>query len=157
MKKILFILTMLLSYSLTYATDAYTGANKDYDQVSVIASVINPLHVCLDECCVPSLPVVIIGTTRNITPNKDVKFKISGDGGRRVVVNTSTSVLVDEGVTLLGSWDPIPPSGFAFAGNMYESRFFEYKFRITGLKANVGITPGPREFLLEVNATYSDI
>lgn len=147
---------MLLSYGLTYATETYTGANKDDDQVSVLASVINPLHVCL-ECCVPDLPVVIIGSTRNITPNKDVKFKISGDGGRGVVVNTSSSILVDEGVTLLGSWDPIPPSGFAFAGSMYESRYFVYKFRITGLQANAGITPGPREFLLEVKATYSDI
>lgn len=154
MKKILFILTMLLSYGLTYATDSYTVANKDDDQVAVTASVINPLDVSI-QCCVPELPVVIIGSTRNV--NKEVKFNISGDGGRAVTLNTSSSVLVDEGVTLLGSWDAIPAGGFVFTGNMYQSRSFEYKFKITGLQANAGIAPGPREFLLEVKATYSEI
>lgn len=147
-------MTMLLSYGLTYATDAYTGANKDDDQVTVNASVINPLDVSV-MCCVPDLPVVIIGSTRNFS--KEVRFQITGDGGRAVQLNTSTSVLVDNGVTLLGSWDPTPSGGFVLPGDMYDFESIVYKFNITGLQANAGIGYGPRAFLLEVKAIYSEI
>lgn len=146
MKKILLVVVMLLSYSLTFAS-TYTSDNAKSADVNITGTVIAPLSVTAPTA--PTLPVVIKGTTRTFAAALPMVFNITGEGTYGITVTTVGPVAVT-GVSLVGSWQATPPTALvAGAATM--------TYTITGLNADAATTVGARTFNLKVTAEYTSL
>lgn len=146
MKKILLVVVMLLSYSLTFAND-YTALNAKDANVDITGTVIAPLAVTAPTA--PTLPVVIKGTARTFATSVPMQFNITGEGTYGITVTTAGPATVT-GVSLVGSWQATAPTALVDGAATMT-------YTITGLNAEAATTVGARTFNLKVTAEYTSL
>lgn len=147
MKKILLVVVMLLSYSLTFAS-TYTSDNAKSADVNITGTVIAPLSVTAPQA--PTLPVVIKGTTRTFATTYPMVFNITGEGNYPITVTTAGPAASTDGTILVGSWSAVPTA--LAAGVATET------YTITGLNASANtVTVGAKTFNLKVTAEYTSL
>lgn len=147
MKKILLVVVMLLSYSLTFA-NPYTALNAKDANVDITGTVIAPLAVTAPTA--PTLPVVIKGTARTFATSVPMKFDITGEGTYGITVSTAGPAASTDGVLLVGSWETAPAALVSGAASI--------TYTITGLNASAStVTVGAKTFNLKVTAEYTSL
>lgn len=145
-------MTLLLAAVSAYADPVgYPGAPVTAS-ADVSVRVIQPLAVNAPTA-LPTLPVVIKGTSRDYTAA--VTFTISGEAGEGIVVTTPGEDLTDGGVTLVGTWGTKPTA--LGSGSMFSRQNATYTFNITGLNAVAASATGNVTFKLVVRAEYNNL